>query len=92
MAELFVPLLPAGLKQPAVPAASASLKVQPRPATNDSFQPLVLGNAPTNADLPSLCNQANGVPQVTLQRDGDRVTRIRVQCSCGQVAELECVY
>lgn len=31
-------------------------------------------------------------PQVTLQRDGDRVTSIRVQCSCGQVIDLACVY
>ncbi|MGO8765221.1 MAG: hypothetical protein ACLQSR_08825 [Limisphaerales bacterium] len=31
-------------------------------------------------------------PRVTLQRDGSRVTAIRVQCSCGQVLELACVY
>jgi len=31
-------------------------------------------------------------PRVTLQRDGGRVSSIRVQCSCGQVIELACVY
>jgi hypothetical protein len=31
-------------------------------------------------------------PQVTMQREGDRVTGIRVQCSCGQVIDLACVY
>ena len=31
-------------------------------------------------------------PRVTLQRDGDRVSSIRIQCSCGQVIELACVY
>jgi hypothetical protein len=30
--------------------------------------------------------------KVTLQRDGDRVTGIHVQCSCGQVIDLACVY
>jgi hypothetical protein len=31
-------------------------------------------------------------PRVTLQRDGERVSAIRIQCSCGQVIELVCVY
>ena len=31
-------------------------------------------------------------PKVSLQRDGNRVTGIHIQCSCGQVMELACVY
>ena len=31
-------------------------------------------------------------PRIAVQRDGDRVTSIRVQCSCGQVMDLACVY
>jgi hypothetical protein len=31
-------------------------------------------------------------PKVTLQRQGDVVSSIRIQCSCGQVIELNCVY
>jgi hypothetical protein len=31
-------------------------------------------------------------PAITLQKDGDRVTHIRIECSCGQVVELECAY
>ncbi len=31
-------------------------------------------------------------PRITLQRDGDRVTNIRIQCSCGQTMDLACVY
>ena len=34
----------------------------------------------------------NCEPQVLLQRDGDRVTNIRIQCSCGQVMDLACDY
>ena len=33
-----------------------------------------------------------GEPRVTVQRDGDRVTHLRIQCSCGQVLDLACVY
>jgi hypothetical protein len=31
-------------------------------------------------------------PCVSLQYDGDRVTHIRIQCSCGQIMDLACVY
>jgi hypothetical protein len=31
-------------------------------------------------------------PRVTLQRDGNHVSAIRIQCSCGQVIELVCDY
>ncbi|HEX4266125.1 MAG TPA: hypothetical protein VH597_17445 [Verrucomicrobiae bacterium] len=31
-------------------------------------------------------------PRVTVQRDGDRVTAIHIQCSCGKVIDLACVY
>jgi hypothetical protein len=31
-------------------------------------------------------------PRLTVQRDGDRIANIRVQCSCGQIIELACVY
>ena len=31
-------------------------------------------------------------PKVTLQREGDRVTGIQIQCTCGQLIELACQY
>jgi hypothetical protein len=31
-------------------------------------------------------------PKITLQRDGDRITQIKIECSCGQVIELSCTY
>lgn len=31
-------------------------------------------------------------PRVTVQRDGDRVTHLRVQCTCGQIMDLACIY
>jgi hypothetical protein len=31
-------------------------------------------------------------PSVTLQRNGDVVTSIRVQCGCGQVIDINCQF
>jgi len=31
-------------------------------------------------------------PRVTVQRDAGQVTHLRIQCSCGQILELACVY
>ena len=31
-------------------------------------------------------------PRVTVQRDGNRVTHLRIQCTCGQIMDLACVY
>jgi len=33
-----------------------------------------------------------GEPRVTVQRDGDRVTHLRIQCTCGMIMDLACVY
>ncbi len=49
------------------------------------FQPL--GHAGGKAGAGGQCE-----PRVTLQRDGERVSSIRIQCGCGQVIELACVY
>ena len=31
-------------------------------------------------------------PRVTVQRDGNRVTHLRIQCTCGQIMDLACLY
>jgi hypothetical protein len=31
-------------------------------------------------------------PKVTLHRDGDRISGIHIQCSCGQIIDLTCSY
>jgi len=31
-------------------------------------------------------------PRVSLQRQGDRIAGIRIECACGQVIDLACVY
>jgi len=37
---------------------------------------------------PETCSK----PVVTLQRNGEVVSGIRIQCGCGQVVDLTCVY
>jgi len=43
--------------------------------------------APLPAGSPHLTH-----PQVKLVREGDKIKQIRIQCSCGQVIELDCIY
>jgi hypothetical protein len=45
----------------------------------------------SGADAPH-CASGTLLPAVTLEREGDRVTHIRIHCTCGQVVELECAY
>jgi hypothetical protein len=52
-----------------------------------AFHPLSL----SSAHAPTLPN-THGEPSVTLERDGDRVTLIKVHCPCGNVFELACDY
>ena len=44
------------------------------------------------ASLAAAGEKKVGEPRVTVQRDGDRITHLRIQCSCGQVIDLACVY
>ena len=85
--ESFVPLISA-LPQPAGERKEFRVTVIPK-AKAKSFQsataatPVAAGSAP---------HAATCEPKVNLQRDGNRVTGIQIQCSCGQVMELSCVY
>lgn len=64
--------------------ANATATPPPPPA---STAPTAATAAPTKEP-----HVAHGKPVVTLQRDGDKVTRIRVQCGCGETIDLDCVY
>jgi len=65
------------------PAAAA-------PKTN-GFAALGLKVVPQPANQ-SAAPQSCGEPVLTLQRDGDKITSIHVECSCGQVFDLACEY
>ncbi len=40
----------------------------------------------------SSSHKEHGCPEVKCIKHGDRVTRIIVTCSCGEVIEIDCVY
>jgi len=97
MPSAFVPFLKSGGKA-AHPSGG-----QPVSQTTDSaigsgaFAALVPNGAnpnpaqgnPTSGTAP---HNHDGKPTISLQKDGDRVTHIRVKCACGEVVELECTY
>ncbi len=79
MSETFVPLVSATAASRESAFASLNLK-----AASSAAKPGP--EARPAATVP--CAK----PTVTLQRTGDIVSSIRVQCGCGQVIELACVY
>ncbi len=87
MSDPFVPLSSQGAQTAGAGAPGFRLKVVAR--AKEPFTPVVLEN-PSAAPAAGSCAAAQ--PVIALQRDGDRVTRIQIKCSCGQVLELNCVY
>ena len=69
------------------PKTEARTQVIAGGQTAIAFHPLLQAAAHPNTPP-----NAHGEPSVTFERDGDRVTRIKVQCPCGNVFELACDY
>lgn len=70
------------------PSGPTTLKVVPKAEATPAFSPLT-------TDMASHAQHggnAAGKPVVTLQREGERITGIRIECGCGQVIELACSY
>lgn len=87
--ESFVPLTAAPARTGETQQFRAT--VLPQEQRVQSFKPLeaearTAGNASARPHSQS-CN-----PQVSIQREGDCVTGIRIVCGCGQTIELACVY
>jgi len=82
MDNAFTPLFPA-----AGPGSSSpDLKLRPAGEASAGFQPV----KPSGANPPA--NHAPDKPVITFERNGDRITQIKIQCSCGQIIELACDY
>jgi hypothetical protein len=75
------PALPTPPTPPSAPGnAPARPTPEPAAAPTPAFRPL---SAPPDPGCA-------GEPKLTLERDGERVTRITVQCTCGRTIELAC--
>jgi hypothetical protein len=83
--ESFVPLTPAALPQNE--RADYRVTVMAQAANVQPFRPLGQAGAVHSSMLGS-----NHEPRVTVQHEGDRVSSIQIQCTCGQIIELACVY
>jgi len=90
MPEQFIPLAPAESVVPSADQTAFRLKVLPQAqaeavGTRSGFQTLAQAHL---AGQPKTCAQ----PKVTVQREGDRVSCIQIQCTCGRTVELVCDY
>jgi hypothetical protein len=87
MADEFQVLIPgAGARIPATTAPPGPTAPLP---DGHEFLPLLAALKSTCADeKANQCKQ----PEITLRREGDRITQISIQCGCGQVIELGCQY
>ena len=84
--EPFVPLTTAAFRPGE--AAGQRVHVVSQPGHTQAFKPLTTEAAAGSAA------QANKTcePRVSIQREGDQVTGIRIHCGCGQVIDLACIY
>ena len=86
MKREFVPF---AVKAPAGTPTTAESRTEDltdsKPAT--PFRPLI-------QDQAQISNSATGLgePTVTFEREGERVTRIKIHCPCGNDIELACDY
>lgn len=93
MTDAFAPLALPASSRPAE-GAVFRLKVIPQASAAPVFKPFQPPLNPAAGSATPARHEAHslGPPKVTLQRDGDRVTHIRLECACGEVFELACVY
>lgn len=87
--EPFVPLTAAVTR----PGESLEHRVNivTQPGHTQSFKPLT-AEAPAPTGDTALHNKKTCDPRVSIQREGDQVTGIRIHCGCGQVIDLACIY
>ena len=103
MSATFTPLvLPASAKPANGAQPLRNTVISATPATH--FKPFLQGSAPpcqTPASLPPATSTAPApanppvtlpAPTVTYVQENGQITRIRIQCACGSITELECLY
>ena len=87
--EPFVPLTAAATRPGE--ATEYRVNVVSQPGALQAFKPLT-AEASADAGNPAAHSGKTCDPRVSIQREGDHVTGIRVHCGCGQVIDLACIY
>jgi hypothetical protein len=90
MTAAFVPLVPGSLRTAESFGASRLKPISGAAAS--TFQPGAPATLKTEKPSAAATHTDHGEPKITLERQGDTITHIRVQCACGQVIELKCQY
>jgi hypothetical protein len=66
----------------------------PKPSDKDTFSAMAPA-APAPASKHGGVSHPHNEPHrpvIKLQKEGDKIRSIRIECVCGQVIELDCVY
>jgi hypothetical protein len=93
MSASFLPLVPGAL--PTSAPAISPMRLKPVSINPPVFEPTTTANlkpeltAPATVAIPHV---QHGPPKITLEKQGDTITHIRIECSCGQITELKCDY
>jgi hypothetical protein len=86
MTQPFVPLAP-GVLPTTLPT---STRLKPISVTPSTFEP---SNPSKPKPEPTVSTHTSHTPpKITLERQGETITHIRVECGCGQVTEIKCEY
>jgi hypothetical protein len=94
MIAAFVPLV-AGSLPTAAPTAPSRLKpISIEPTSFERATPEGCKVRPESAPSApaSTPHVQHGPPKVSVERQGEKISHIRIECSCGQVTELKCEY
>jgi len=84
MSDTFVPFVVTPVS--AQETATFPMRVLPQAEAKAVFEAL------PDSGKPAPAAKACTPPSVTLQRQGEAVSGIRIECGCGQVIELACVF
>jgi hypothetical protein len=95
MSASFVPLIPGAL--PTSTPSMSPIRLKPVSLVPPVFEPTtpatLKAEAPAATAAPAPAPHVqHGPPKVTLEKQGDMITHIRIECSCGQITELKCEY
>lgn len=86
--DQFIPLaIPAALPKDSTTFTPFNSKPVPQAPAIPAFDALMAAST-DKSHSPDVCSQ----PVVTLKRNGDMVSAIHIQCSCGKVIELTCLH
>lgn len=86
--EPFVPLTGAATRPGGSPEYHVNVVSQP--GQMQPFKPLTAEATPASSSTAAHTKTCE--PRVSIQREEDQVTGIRIHCGCGQVIDLVCIY